>query len=323
MIILSKNTNIGLRHLRCALAIDAQGSFSAAADALGVVPSALTETIRQLEEEAGARLFDRQRRPVRPTAAGRQFLQEAEQILRLFDHAMRQLSLTADLARGHVSIAAVPSLLGVVLAPALERFRQLYPAITVTVHDGIGARVEELLHNHQAELGLSAQWGTGNNLHYHRLASDPFGVACHKSHVLARQSRPLTLSDLERDDCIGLSQGNAITRLLAHAPDLPARVRDCPIMTHSTIGQLQLIQQGAGFALLPRMAAQIFNLGDVVFIDVEDLDLWRDVFLVELAGSSLSPAAQRLKALMMETVGSGGGPTDQIPASPGPISGRT
>ena len=69
----SKNTNIGVRHFRAALALAREQSFVRAAEALGVVPSALTETIKQIEADCGLRLFDREARPVTPTAAGVEF----------------------------------------------------------------------------------------------------------------------------------------------------------------------------------------------------------------------------------------------------------
>ena len=64
----SENTNFNLRHLRAVHAIWQEGSFVRAAERLGVVPSALTETVRQIEDIAGGALFDRRSRPPEPTA---------------------------------------------------------------------------------------------------------------------------------------------------------------------------------------------------------------------------------------------------------------
>ncbi|WP_236638194.1 helix-turn-helix domain-containing protein [Mangrovicoccus ximenensis] len=55
----SENTNFSLRQLRAVHAVWTEGSFARAADRLGVVPSALSETVRQIEELAGGPLFDR------------------------------------------------------------------------------------------------------------------------------------------------------------------------------------------------------------------------------------------------------------------------
>ena len=84
------NTNLNLRHLRALHAIRATGSFARAADLLGVVPSALTETIRQLEESAGLPLFDRRMRPPQLTPAGEELLAETGPALMALDRALRE-----------------------------------------------------------------------------------------------------------------------------------------------------------------------------------------------------------------------------------------
>ena len=59
----SENLNLNLRHLRAMQAIAQQGSFSVAASVLGIVPSALSVIVRQIDESLGAPLFDRSSRP--------------------------------------------------------------------------------------------------------------------------------------------------------------------------------------------------------------------------------------------------------------------
>lgn len=292
----SINTNVGIRHLRAALAIGHHGTFAAAADALGVVPSALTETIRQIESLTGVGVFDRRRRPVKPTIAGRQFLTEAAEILRQFDSALDSLAMTGGLRKGHVTVATVPSALGVLLAPALANLRAHHPGIAVTVHDGIGENTQNMVAQSQAELGLTARLRGERALAYEKLVSDVFRVVCHKDHPLAEIDRPLTLADLDRGDAVGLGPGNAITVMLAAEAALPLGLQRPTLHTHSTIAQLQLIQKGMGFALLPSMAANVLGTTDIIYLPVADLDLQREIFLIQRRNVSLSPAASLLRS---------------------------
>lgn len=92
--------NISLRHIRALHAIRAQGSFARAAQELGVVPSALTETIRHFEAEAGAPLFDRSQRPPVPTPLNLAFLQETAPLLEGLDLALDRLRAGRDQTGG-------------------------------------------------------------------------------------------------------------------------------------------------------------------------------------------------------------------------------
>lgn len=81
----SENLNVNLRHLRALHAIWRGGSFVRAASDLGVVPSALTETVRQVEEALGAPLVDRSLRPPQPTPLGLEFLHDTAPLLESMD----------------------------------------------------------------------------------------------------------------------------------------------------------------------------------------------------------------------------------------------
>lgn len=301
MKLFSENSNIGLRHLRAALAVEAHGSFSAAASALGVVPSALTTTVHQIEAEAGIRLFDRGKRPIRPTQAGRAFLGDAARIVRQFDAAMTGLRISGGLKAGHVAVAAIPSALGAFLTPALKALRRDHPDLKTTIYDGIGEFTERMVLTERAELGLTARWSTRQELEGVRLAAEPFVVVCHADHELARKAEPLRLADLDRDDAIGIGPGNSITVLLARQPNLPEALRSPHVQTHSTVAQLQLAQERIGFALLPVMAAKLLDAKDLTLRPVVDLDVQREIYLIQRSSAALSPAAELLKDAIIDS----------------------
>lgn len=287
--------------MRAVLAVEACGSLVAAARQLGVVPSALTETLRQIEVETGVVLFDRKKRPVRPTAAGRQFLHEAAHIIGQFDGAVTSLSQKGRLHRGHIVVATIPSGGQAFLLPALSALRADHPGITATIYDGIGENTEQMVLSQKAELGLTASWGDRSELDYYKLASDEFVVVCHRDHPLALSKNQLNVSDLDRGDAIGLGPGNSIALMLAGNPDLPASLLRAEIHTYTTIAQLQLVRSGAGFAFLPRMAAAVLGTEDIVLLKVRGLDMRRDIFLIQRSDTTLSPAASLLRRFIIET----------------------
>ena len=104
-------SSISLRHMRVFAAVADHGSFSAAADVLGLTPPALTSTIRQFEDATGAALFDRTTRQVTLTQTGERFLPIARRLLADFEEALGDLDALSKGVGGKITIAAAPSVL--------------------------------------------------------------------------------------------------------------------------------------------------------------------------------------------------------------------
>lgn len=289
----SENTNLNLRHLRAAHAIWQEGSFTRAAQRLGVVPSALTETVRQLEESAGIALFDRRLRPPQPTALGLEFLQDTLPLIEGLDRALSQLRQNADLARGTLSIGASPSAISSIVAPALSAFRKTYPAITITLFDDIAERLARLVSDGALDLAIAGRANTSPDLLQTEIASDPFGLACRSDHPLVLSGQPIHLADIDPDDLIHLDADTGTARLLAGHEPLPAAMRQGRLHAHSTIGQLCLIRAGLGVALLPREAVLLFNDPTLAFAEIVDLQLNRSLYLLQPTRRAISHVAER------------------------------
>ena len=87
-----------IHQLQSFLAVAEKQSFTAAADALYISQSALSQQIRQLEHQLGFQLFDRSTRQVTLTEAGRSFYRNAQQLQALYAHALRALPAAPELA---------------------------------------------------------------------------------------------------------------------------------------------------------------------------------------------------------------------------------
>lgn len=293
----SQNTNLNLRHLRAIHAIHTEGSFARAADLLGVVPSALTETIRQLEESAGVALFDRRMRPPQLTPAGREFLDETRPALDALDLALGRLRETADLGRGQLSLGASPSTIGDLVAPVLRRFRQDHPAIALRLYDGPADDLARMVAEGDLDLAIAGYSGGSPQLDTAEIARDPFGLAVPVGHALTRHKGPLRLKDLDPTELIHLDEGAGTARLLRDAPGLPEALKSGPMRVESTFGQLCLIRAGMGIALLPRKAVLLFDDPKLAFLPLDDLTLERRISLIWPARRPLSHVAARFIAL--------------------------
>ncbi len=294
----SENTNINLRHLRAVHAIWQEGSFVRAAEQLGVVPSALTEAVRQLEETVGHALFDRRLRPPRPTPLGLQFLEETRPLVDGLDRAMARLRDGAKLAHGTLAIGASPSAISGMVAPALATFRNAYPGVTVTLHDDIAEKLAALVSDGVLDLAIAGRAGKSPDLTQTEISRDPFGLACRTDHPLARKKPPVRLADIDPGNLIQLDGNTGTAQLLARHDALPLRFREGYLKTYSTVSQLCLVRAGVGIALLPREAVFLFNDPALAFINIADLQLTRSLYLLQPARRSLSHVAERFLALI-------------------------
>ena len=128
--------------LRAVDAVEAHRSLLAASVVLGITQPALTKSLHELEDIVGARLFDRHSRGVRPTEAGRAFVQTARRVLaelRRLDEEFDQLSSPGG---GTVALGALPVAAAGVLPGALSRLKADYPHIKVRLQEG---RTRDLL----------------------------------------------------------------------------------------------------------------------------------------------------------------------------------
>lgn len=294
MSIHSEKTNLSIRHMRAALAVAEEGSFVAAASRLSVVPSALTETIRQIEQYTGVILFDRKRRPVSPTSNGAVFLQEAEQIVQDFDASLRRLRQVGGMQAGHVTIAVSPSLLQKLLGPCLPEFKASYPGISLAIRDDVAGRVEELVAGGDADFGLAARWQENREIEYLPVGADVFGLVCHQGHALAQMRGDIFLKDINPAEIISLRTDTGIAQMLGTSPAIPDALRSGQFVAHSTIAQLLLIAQNLGVSLLPEYAAGVLGGQQITYRPIADLHLERQLYLMRRRAMALSPAASQL-----------------------------
>ncbi|GGG85609.1 LysR family transcriptional regulator [Salipiger pallidus] len=296
----SENTNFNLRHLRAIHAIWAEGSFARAADRLGVVPSALTETVRQIEEIAGGALFDRRSRPPTPTPLGLDFLKETEPLLDALDKSLTRLRDQACGLRGTLRIGATPSAITPMVAPVIAAFRAAHPEVILTLHDDVAETLAEMVADNRLDLAIAGRARSSPDLAQTEIAADPFGLACAVDHPLAQRAGPARLDEIDPGQLIHPGTETGSSRLLAAHPALPDALKSGPLRSHSTIAQLCLVRAGIGVALLPRNAVLLFNDPAITFKPVTGLDLMRKLYLVRAARRSASPMALKFEALLQD-----------------------
>ena len=124
-----------LRQLECFLAVADHGSFTRAAERLGIAQPSLSQHVRTLEAELGGRLLERSPRRVVLTRAGRALLPEARSAVAAAERAEHAAQAALGLAGGDLTIATVRSIAVGILPAALRRWQRRAPAITVHLRE--------------------------------------------------------------------------------------------------------------------------------------------------------------------------------------------
>lgn len=294
--------NVSLRHLRVFVEICHYASYSRAAQALGVSPSALTLTIHQLEAELGVPLLDRSTRHVSPTGAGREFLPQAQRLLRDFDASLRDVQSLARREIGQVAVAAAPSVMALVMPDAMQRYAAQYPDIRISLREENSVAVQEHVRTGAVDFGMTIQASPDPALTFEPLFSNPFGVIFAPDHPLGRKRTALRWSDLAPYRIAGYTSDTGMQGLLTAAAGVPQEVRDPFYRVSSTPVIASLVARGLGVAVMPSLAALPEPLRKLSFRLLERPLLTRDISLVRRAGQGLSPAAQAMLEIVRERI---------------------
>ena len=171
------------------------GSIRKAAQNLFVASSAVNRQILKLEDELGTELFDRVPTGIRLNAAGERLQQHIRGTLHDF-HLMRtELDALKGERKGHVSVAAMDSLLIEFLPAAVENFSESFPAVSYAITSAMPSEVPEKVVNGDSDIGICYLGKLPAGVKAVAKAAFPPGVVMAPSHPLAKKAQ------ISFDDC--------------------------------------------------------------------------------------------------------------------------
>ncbi len=285
----SDSTKIGLRHLRYAVAVARNLSLTGAAQDCNVALSAMSETIKQIEEDVGVTLFDRSQRPLVVTEFGHYFVRDALEVLSRFDQSIRDMRDFGGKEKGLIRVASSPSFVSTLVIPAVKKFRASYPNIEFTVHQENAKNVCEQLRLGFIEIGIHELWKDSENLSSELILMDKFGLICSTRHALAKR-RTVSFKDISKSTVIQLSDDTGIRKRL-DAETKTSDLLHADIETSDATSLVCMISQNLGVAVLPENAAMIPANGDLCFVPIEGFELIRKLYLLSNSKRTVSPAA--------------------------------
>jgi DNA-binding transcriptional LysR family regulator len=232
------------------VAVARERSFTRAAARMGVSQSALSHTVRALEERLGLRLLTRTTRSVAPTEAGERLLQTVAPRLDEIDGELAALSELRDKPAGTIRITTTDYAADLVLWPRLAKVLPRYPLIKVEIHIDYG------MSNIVADrFDLGVRWGdqVEKDMIAVRIGPDVKSVIVGAPSYLAKHPAPQTPQDLVNHNCISLrltSGGTYAWELAKGKRRMQVRV-DGQLTFNGAYQMLNAALGGAGLAFLP------------------------------------------------------------------------
>lgn len=275
-----------LRHLRYFIAVAEELHFGRAAQQLGISQPPLSQQIQALEQELGARLFERTNRRVALSEAGRLFLDEARQVLAQVDKAAdvarrAQLGELGEMKIGFTSSAPFNSS----IPKAIYAFRQHFPAVHLNLKEMSSRDVVDALLDESIEVGLMRPMSVPDSLVVTELFREPLVAVINAAHPLAQGSEQgLYLAALAHEPFVffprsygsGLhAQLLSLARAAGFSPHFAQEAGEAMTI-------IGLVSAGLGVSVLPA-SFQRMRIDGVVYRTLLDTDAVTAVWLAQRA----------------------------------------
>lgn len=286
--------------------IVASGSVRAAAEQLGVEPSAVSRAVSLLEKECGMTLLERRGRGVVPTDAGRLLATYARRQLDVQATFYAEVDSLRHASRGHVDMVLGEGMLDLFFESLIAGYVRGHPEVTLAIHIASTAGSVDFILEERAHVGLIFQPPHDVRLRSHRSTpSAPIQAIVHRSHPLVQLGRPLQLSDLLDYPGAAMMETFGV-RQHVQAAEVSEQVQLRNVVTTSSFKVLwQFADAGLGYALTTASASFTSRIGmpDVVALPMANPILNRgSTHVMTRAGRHLSPAANSLLAHFVEGI---------------------
>ncbi|WP_273908089.1 transcriptional regulator CynR [Enterobacter bugandensis] len=176
------------RHIRYFQAVAEHLSFTKAAAALHVSQPALSQLVKQLEDELGTRLFDRSGRTTRLTDTGHAYLQYVRRASQALREAKRAIHDVSDLSRGSLRLAVTPTFTTYLVGPLVEAFHLRYPEIILNVREISQESMEALLLEGELDMGIAFSDVHCPDIDAIPLLDETLALVVNSRHRLAKKS---------------------------------------------------------------------------------------------------------------------------------------
>src|SRR6267143_540099 len=287
-----------IRQLKAFVAIAETGTFTAGAARVHITQAAVSMQIRQLETEAGAKLFIRAPRNVILTEAGEKLLERARHILREHDSALEEIAELAGARRGRLRIGSASA--GVTadsLPQVLKGVRKRYPDADIAVTSGTSDQLVQQILAAEIDIAFVSLPVEARGIHTERLNEDQLVAIASPRHPQARQ-RTVSAYALAGEKLI-LGERGGNTRRLIDEFFAQAGVKPKVAMELSRQAAIKrMVEEDMGVGIVPLQSVKDeVEKGKLVRWWIEGAEINWQLGLAQLSGGYESPIVQKFISL--------------------------
>jgi LysR family transcriptional regulator, low CO2-responsive transcriptional regulator len=287
-----------LHKLRIFANVAQLGTFTSAAEALGLTQPTVSQQIALLEEQIGVALIDRQRRKQQLTAAGQALLPLAERLLTLADDAVQEARAAAGQYDRTLRLGVGHTIATYLLPEVLRRYRAQYPDHQVQISVGNTTALLEQVADRRVEVALIGTPAEHVDVQIEEFRRDRLVVIVAPDDIWARRSS-VELAELRERTLLIREPGSALHASLAQLLGQEALHSDRVIVLAETEAIKRCVEAGIGVGVVQGIAIEReMKQGTLRALALRGGDDRRRYVVAWRKRTALSQAAQTLVALI-------------------------
>jgi DNA-binding transcriptional LysR family regulator len=288
------------RDLEIFVAVVRSGSFTRAAERCFLSQPAVSLAVRRLEETVGARLVERSRRGIRPTAAGDLVYRRSVELLAARESMRWEIGREKSLEEGELRLGTTDAV-SVYLMPGLYRsFRRRYPGVKLRISVDASAPLARRVLGGDLDLAVLTLPAPSTELRAWPVVEERLVPVASPSHALARRKR-VAPERLSGEVLIAYPAGSVTRGLIDRAFEAIGAAPRVEMELGTPEAMKRLVEVGLGFAVLPeRLTRDEVRRGRLRVLSIRKLRVRRVLGFSAARGRPLAPAARAFIDLAAE-----------------------
>ena len=280
-----------IKHMKYFVEVVKQGGMTNASKSLYIAQPTISKAIKDIEAEKAVPLFDRSKRNLVLTDAGKIFFNKCKEIISLYDNLPTEINSLYGLETGHINISMSAVMSMRKFIGILGDFHQLYPNITYNLIESGGKTTENLILNDEVDIGVTTLPVDHHLFESISLNKEDLRVVLHREHPLAYKTK-IKMEELAEENFILFNEDFYLNdKIIENAknagfvPNMASQISQWNVIENLIINKL-------GITILPATISELLN-DDVKMIQLENANTEWELGVVWKKDKRLSHATNK------------------------------
>ncbi len=292
--------HVSLRQIRIFDTVARYKNHTRAAEQLHMTQPAVSMQMKQLEENLGIRLFERQGKKLALSSQGNELREHSKNIIQSYNSMMNFAEKVKGCHTGHLTIS-VATTANHFATRILSAFSKKYPDVAISLDVTNRFKIIDQLKNYEPDLVIMGEPPTGLNLISEKFMDNPLVVIAPPDHSLVDCVKVLTVEDLKDEKFVVREKGSGTREAIARHFKTFGFTCASKLEMSSNEAIKHAVSAGFGLGVVSRHTIELeLKNQHLVTLDVEGFPLVRSWHLVTRQGKSVSPVAEAFREFLLE-----------------------